>query len=93
MKQQLKPVLATFEGECLGKRTPSNNIVAVDLSSVDEKRVSIQVSQAFDEDELTVCCEVTFLRDSGYGSMAKKTKEKCSSFSLVRGDTLRFTES
>ena len=77
----------SFDG---GKRTPSNDILGVDLGSVDEKTVSVLVSDTFNEDRLTICCEVIFLRDSGYGSMAKKVKEKCSSFSVSRGKNLKW---
>jgi len=66
------------------KRTPSNGIVGVDMTSVDDKRVSILVSETFDEDQLTICCEVKVLHDSGYGSMTPKFKEKCSSFDVMK---------
>ena len=75
-----------FDVECRGKRTPTNDILGVDLGSVDEKTVSVMVSETFPEERLTICCEVTFLRDSGYGSMAKKMKEKCSPFTVERGE-------
>ena len=72
--------------DCIeGKKFPSNTIVGVDRSSADEKRVRIKVSEDFDESELTICCEVKVLRDSGYGSTKTMMKEKCSTFDVMEG--------
>ena len=71
----------------LDTRTPSNGIVGIDLTSVEDRRVSVQVSEAFDEEELRVCCEVRVLEDRGYGQVRPKRKEKCADFSVDRGET------
>ena len=75
----------------LDTRTPSNGIVGIDLTSVEDRRVSVKVSEAFDEEELRVCCEVRVLEDRGYGQVRPKRKEKCADFSVDRGETNTIT--
>ena len=71
--------------ECVGKRFPPNNIVQVDPSSVDARRVKIKVSEDFLDAELSVCCKVSVVEEMRYGSTRLKMKERCSVLSVERG--------
>lgn len=74
-----------FHVEYPGKRSPPNNIVRVDLSSVSAKKVNIKVSEDLEEAELSVCCKVSVLEEVRYGQTRPKMKQKCSAFSVERG--------
>ena len=37
------------------------------------------------EEEVSICCEVKVLRDSGYGSMKPLRKEKCTDIKVLPG--------
>eukprot|EP00091_Calanus_sinicus_P021325 TRINITY_DN6253_c0_g1_i1.p1 TRINITY_DN6253_c0_g1~~TRINITY_DN6253_c0_g1_i1.p1 ORF type:complete len:375 (+),score=59.41 TRINITY_DN6253_c0_g1_i1:222-1346(+) len=74
-----------FEYQADGsKSTPSSTFVQVDEGSSEEQRVNIRILDA-QEEEVSICCEVKVLRDSGYGSMKPLRKEKCTDIKVLAG--------
>jgi len=74
-----------FEYQADGsKSTPSSTFVQVDEGSSEEQRVNMRILDA-QEEEVSICCEVKVLRDSGYGSMKPLRKEKCTDIKVLPG--------
>jgi len=72
-----------FEYQADGsKSTPSSSFVQVDEGNSEEQRVNMKILDA-QEEEVSICCEVKVLRDSGYGSMKPLRKEKCTDIKVV----------
>jgi len=72
-----------FEYQADGsKSTPSSSFVEVDEESSEEQRVNVRILDD-QEEEVSICCEVKVLRDSGYGSMKPLRKEKCTDIKVM----------
>ena len=66
--------------------TPTRTFVQADPESATEKRVELRIEHGSEpEDEVTICCEVKVLKDSGYGNMRALKKKHCSEFNVVTG--------
>jgi len=64
--------------------TPTKTFVQADPESATEKKVDLRIQQGSDpEKEVTICCEVKVLKDSGYGNMRALKKKHCSEFDVV----------
>lgn len=64
--------------------TPTRTFVQADPESATEKRVELRIEHGSEpEDEVTICCEVKVLKDSGYGNMRALKKKHCSEFNVV----------
>ena len=69
--------------------TPTKTFVQADPESATEKKVDLRIQQGSDpEKEVTICCEVKVLKDSGYGNMRALKKKHCSEFDVVTGTYL-----
>merc|ERR1711970_706328 len=74
-----------FEYQADGsKSSPSSSFVQVDEDSSEEQRVNMRILDD-QEEEVSICCEVKVLRDSGYGSMKPLRKEKCTDIQVLPG--------
>ena len=72
--------------------TPTRTFVQADPESATEKKIDLRIEQGSEpEDEVTICCEVKVLKDSGYGNMRALKKKHCSDFNVVTG--IPYTES
>jgi len=72
-----------FEYQADGsKSTHSSSYVEVDEDSSEEQRVNMRILDD-QEEEVSICCEVKVLRDSGYGSMKPLRKEKCTDIKVM----------
>lgn len=66
---------------------PTRTFVQADPESATEKRVELSIEHGSEpEDEVTICCEVKVLKDSGYGNMRALKKKHCSEFNVVTGN-------
>ena len=54
----------------------------VDEDNSEEQRVNMRILDD-QEEEVSICCEVKVLRDSGYGSMKPLRKEKCTDIKVM----------
>ena len=68
----------------IGKATPSSAFVEVDQDSSQEQVVNLRILDG-EEEQVSICCEVKVLRDSGYGSMKPLRKEKCTEIKVLPG--------
>jgi len=74
-----------FEYQADGsKATPSSAFVEVDQDSSQEQVVNLRILDG-EEEQVSICCEVKVLRDSGYGSMKPLRKEKCTEIKVLPG--------
>ena len=69
----------------VGKTTPSSSFIQVDEDSSQESVVNLRILDG-QEEEVSICCEVKVLRDSGYGSMKPLRKEKCTDIKVLAGN-------
>ena len=66
--------------------TPTRTFVQADPESATEKKIDLRIESGSEpEDEVTICCEVKVLKDSGYGNMRALKKKHCSEFRVVTG--------
>jgi len=64
--------------------TPTRTFVQADPESATEKKIDLRIEHGSEpEDEVTICCEVKVLKDSGYGNMRALKKKHCSEFNVV----------
>ena len=56
----------------------------MDEETSQEKTVNLRILDTR-EQEVSICCEVKVLRDSGYGSMKPVRKEKCRDIKVLPG--------
>jgi len=74
-----------FEYQADGsKATPSSSFVEVDQDSSHGQIVNLRLLDG-EEEQVSICCEVKVLRDSGYGSMKPLRKEKCTEIKVLAG--------
>ena len=72
---------------------PTRTFVQADPESATEKRVELRIEHGSEpEDEVTICCEVKVLKDSGYGNMRALKKKHCSEFNVVTGNIERVSD-
>eukprot|EP00092_Neocalanus_flemingeri_P033114 GFUD01036009.1.p1 GENE.GFUD01036009.1~~GFUD01036009.1.p1 ORF type:complete len:373 (-),score=93.53 GFUD01036009.1:234-1352(-) len=74
-----------FEYQADGsKDAPSSAFIQVDEDSSQEQVVNMMILDG-QEEQVSICCEVKVLRDSGYGSMKPLRKEKCTDIKVIAG--------
>jgi len=70
------------------KSKPTSAFIEVDEHNSNEKAVTMKLLDG-QEEEVSICCQVNVLKDSGYGSTKPLRKEKCKDMKVVEGDVRR----
>ena len=66
------------------KSKPTSAFIEVDEHNSNEKAVNMKLLDG-QEEEVSICCQVNVLKDSGYGSTKPLRKEKCKNMKVIEG--------